>query len=129
MPPAPQTPPLNALAPSLANHPDCLFCKILAQQIPAALVWESAQVVIFNDISPQAPTHWLCIHRQHTDSHAQTTDNQLYADLMAAARDAAHQQGLTDYRLVMNNGAQAGQSVFHMHLHLLAGRPLSWPPG
>lgn len=125
----PNAAPINAKAPSLAEHPDCLFCKILAGQIPSALVWESDRVVIFNDISPQAPTHWLCIHRQHTDSHRQTTDNQLYADLMAAARDAARQHDLHDYRLVMNNGAEAGQSVFHMHLHLLAGRPLAWPPG
>ena len=113
----------------MTTQTDCLFCKILAGDIPSTKVWSSDNVLIVNDISPQAPTHWLCIHRDHTHSHIDTEDASIYADLMAAARDAAKESNLTDYRLVMNNGVKAGQTVFHMHLHLLAGREFTWPPG
>lgn len=108
---------------------DCLFCRILHGDIPAQVVARTHQVLGFQDIQPQAPTHWLFIHRQHTASHGQTEDPQVFADLLAAARDAARDHGLEHYRLIINNGAGAGQSVFHLHLHLLAGRKLQWPPG
>jgi histidine triad (HIT) family protein len=108
---------------------DCLFCQIVAGSIPAKKVLETETALVFEDITPQAPIHWLIIAKTHTASHLETTDEAVYATLLSIAREAAIQQGLTDYRLVINNGAGAGQSVFHMHLHLLAGRPFSWPPG
>lgn len=111
---------------------DCLFCRILAGEIPANRVHEGVlggNVIAFADINPQAPIHWLFIHNTHTASHSETADPQVYADLLAAAKTAAQAEGLSDYRLVINNGAEAGQSVFHLHLHLLAGRPFTWPPG
>ena len=108
---------------------DCLFCRIVAGEIPAKRVYENEQVIAFEDINPQAPTHVLIIHRTHTESHLDTDDPTILMQVMQGAQEVAKQLGLHDYRLVMNNGAKAGQSVFHMHLHLLAGRPFTWPPG
>lgn len=108
---------------------DCLFCRIVAGKLPASIVYSNERVMGFNDIAPQAPTHVLFVDQEHTPGHRETEDPQLFARLMSAARDYARQQELSNYRLVINNGAGAGQSVFHLHLHLLAGRPLSWPPG
>lgn len=108
---------------------DCLFCKLIRREIPAELVHQDEKVTVFKDINPQAPTHLLIISNTHTESHLETNDAQLYLDVMEAARNIAKRTNLTDYRLVMNNGAGAGQSVFHMHLHLLAGRSFQWPPG
>lgn len=108
---------------------DCLFCKIAGEQIPSNKAAETEHVFAFHDIAPQAPTHVLVIHKTHTASLSETDDNTLFADLLGGVRDIAKQLGLSDYRLVINNGAAAGQSVFHMHAHILAGRPLKWPPG
>ncbi len=108
---------------------DCLFCKMLDGQIPVNKAGETEQILAFHDIAPQAPTHVLVIHKTHTASLADTSDNTLLGDLMGGARDIAQQLGLTDFRVVLNTGAQAGQSVFHMHAHILGGRPLHWPPG
>lgn len=108
---------------------NCLFCKILTGQIPSNKAAETDCVFAFHDIAPQAPTHVLVIHKTHTASLSETEDNRIFADLLGGARDIAKQLGLNDYRLVINNGAEAGQSVFHLHAHLLAGRPLKWPPG
>lgn len=108
---------------------DCLFCKILTGQIPSNKAAETDQVFAFHDIAPQAPTHVLVIHKTHTASLAETTDNSILAELSGGVRDIAKQLGLKDYRVVINNGAEAGQSVFHLHAHILAGRPLKWPPG
>lgn len=108
---------------------DCLFCKILAGQIPAKVVFKTESVLVFEDIAPQAPTHWLAIHTHHTASHSQTTEASIFADLLHALQQAAQQHGVSDYRLVINNGAGAGQTVFHTHVHLMAGRPLAWPAG
>jgi histidine triad (HIT) family protein len=113
----------------MLSDPNCLFCKIVAGEIPATVVFESATVLGFNDVNPQAPTHVLFIPKHHVASHAHVTDPALYADVMSAIQTFAQQQGLADYRLVSNTGVGAGQSVFHWHVHLLAGRPLLWPPG
>jgi histidine triad (HIT) family protein len=111
---------------------DCIFCKIVAGQVPASKVYETDSVLAFHDLSPKAPTHILIIPKKHIPGMAdlQAEDAPLMGELALAARDIAAQQGVTDdFRLVTNNGASAGQSVFHLHWHLLAGRRMGWPPG
>ena len=112
---------------------ECLFCKIVARTIPAALVYEDEMVVAFDDINPQAPTHTLVIPRKHVTSIAelQDSDVELLGRLMLAGNKIATLKGIADagYRIVVNTGAHGGQSVFHLHLHVLGGRHLAWPPG
>jgi histidine triad (HIT) family protein len=112
---------------------DCIFCKIATGQIPAKLAYEDAEVVAFHDLNPQAPTHILIIPRKHIDTVNDVTeaDAPLIGKLFLAAKHLASELGFADggYRLVMNTNRDAGQSVFHIHLHLLAGRSLAWPPG
>lgn len=112
---------------------DCLFCKIIGGEIPADIVFQSDAAIAFRDINPQAPTHILIIPRRHITTINDITDDDtpLVGSLFTAAREIAAQEGLADdgYRVVMNCGEGAGQSVFHIHLHLLGGRALNWPPG
>lgn len=108
---------------------NCLFCNIVVGAIPCQKAGETEQVLAFHDIHPQAPTHVLVIPKTHTTSLSETHDNTLLGELLGGVRDIAQQLGLSDYRLVVNNGPQAGQTVFHLHAHILAGRPLHWPPG
>jgi histidine triad (HIT) family protein len=110
---------------------DCLFCRIAAGEIPSDVVHQDEQVVVFRDINPRAPTHVLAIPRRHIPSAAELTDadGDLLAALFGALRRVAEEAGLGSYRVVTNVGADAGQSVLHLHLHLLAGRQMSWPPG
>ena len=112
---------------------DCLFCRILDGEIPADIIHESESTVAFRDLNPQAPTHVLIIPRRHiaTINDIEPDDEELIGSLYSAAKQVARQEGLTEdgYRVVMNCGEGAGQSVFHLHLHLLGGRPLNWPPG
>ena len=112
---------------------DCLFCKISAGDIPADVVFEDDDLIAFRDIHPQAPTHILIVPRKHlaTLLDAEPDDTALLGKLQATAIDLARSEGLADdgFRLVMNTLSQAGQSVFHIHLHLLGGRAFSWPPG
>jgi len=110
---------------------DCLFCRIAAGEIPADRVLEDEAVIVFRDINPRAPTHVLAIPRRHIESAADLTDadGDLLAVLFSAMRRVAEQAGLKGYRIVTNVGAESGQSVFHLHFHLLGGRPMSWPPG
>ena len=112
---------------------DCLFCKILAADIPADIVYESDTAIAFRDLNPQAPTHVLIIPRKHiaTINDISEEDHQLVGSLYSAARHVARQEGVAEegYRAVMNCNARAGQTVFHIHLHLLGGRDLGWPPG
>ena len=112
---------------------ECIFCKILAGTIPAALVYEDDVVVAFDDVNPQAPTHTLVIPRKHVASMAELQDSDvgLLGRLMLAGNKIAAQKGIADagYRFVVNTGGHGGQSVFHLHLHVLGGRHLSWPPG
>jgi histidine triad (HIT) family protein len=112
-------------------EPDCLFCRIAAGEIPSEIVLADDQVVVFRDISPKAPTHLLAIPRRHIASIAELTDadGELLADLFGALRKVAADAGVSSYRIVTNVGADAGQSVFHLHFHLLAGRTMAWPPG
>lgn len=112
---------------------DCLFCRIVDGDIPAEIIHESESTIAFRDITPQAPTHVLIIPRRHisTMNDLSTGDEELVGSLYLAAKEVAQQEGLADdgYRVVMNCGEGAGQSVFHIHLHLLGGRLLNWPPG
>ena len=110
---------------------DCLFCQIAAKQIPATVVRESERTLAFRDINPQAPTHVLVIPREHHPSVAEVAaaDPSLLAEIVATGAAVAADEGLSDYRLVFNTGAGAGQSVFHVHGHVLGGRTLNWPPG
>jgi histidine triad (HIT) family protein len=111
--------------------PDCLFCKIVAGDLPADRVLESERTIAFRDISPQAPVHVLVIPRQHLPDVAAVAQagGGLLDELVAQARQVADDAGIADYRLVFNTGAGAGQSVWHAHVHVLGGRPMAWPPG
>jgi histidine triad (HIT) family protein len=112
---------------------NCLFCKVLAGDIPADIIYESETAIGFRDINPQAPTHVLIIPRKHiaTINEIADEDQSIVGSLYSAAREIAASEGLTDegYRAVMNCNEAAGQTVFHIHLHLLGGRSLGWPPG
>ena len=112
---------------------DCLFCKIASGEINADVVYETDDVLAFRDINPQAPTHVLIIPKRHisTINDLAEPDTDTVGKLYLAARDIAHQDGIDEagYRTVMNCNAAAGQTVFHIHLHVLGGRSLSWPPG
>ena len=111
----------------------CLFCGIIDGKIPADVIYQSDTAVAFRDINPKAPTHVLIIPRKHiaTINDIADEDNEIVGDLYAAARDVAKLEGISDqgYRAVMNCNEAAGQTVFHIHLHLLGGRALGWPPG
>lgn len=111
----------------------CIFCKIARGELPATVVHDEADLLAFRDLSPQSPHHTLLIPRKHIASldDLDEDDGDLMGRLMLAARDLARRQGLAEagYRLVANVGTDGGQSVGHLHLHLLGGRPLSWPPG
>ena len=111
----------------------CLFCRIAAGEIPASKVFEDADVLAFNDINPQAPLHVLVIPKRHiaTTSDLTEADEALVGKMVRAAAALAAQKGYAErgYRTVFNCNAEAGQTVFHIHLHLLAGRNLGWPPG
>lgn len=109
-----------------------LFSKIISRAIPADIVYEDQHCLAFRDINPQAPTHVLLVPKQEipTLADANPEDQALLGHLLLAAGKVARQLGVGDaFRLVINNGEDAGQTVFHLHLHLLAGRPLHWPPG
>lgn len=112
---------------------DCLFCKMVEGEIKADVVYEDDEVLAFRDINPQAPVHVLIIPKKHisTINDLQETDASLVGKMYLAAKDIAKQSGIADegYRAVMNCNAGAGQTVFHIHLHLLGGRGMQWPPG
>jgi histidine triad (HIT) family protein len=112
---------------------DCLFCKIIAGQIPAAMVHQDATLVAFKDINPQAPLHLLIVPRKHIPSlnELSAEDDALIGTMMRRAAALAKVNGYHErgYRTVLNTNREAGQTVFHIHLHLLAGRALAWPPG
>jgi histidine triad (HIT) family protein len=110
---------------------DCLFCKIVDGTIPATIVKKSNLFTAFNDITPQAPTHILIIPNKHFSNMAEVaqSDPSLAGEIFRAAGQIANENDLESYRMNVNTGAAAGQSVFHAHLHLLAGRSFAWPPG
>ncbi|HEV2799854.1 MAG TPA: histidine triad nucleotide-binding protein [Pyrinomonadaceae bacterium] len=114
-------------------EPDCIFCRVVAGEIPADIIYRDERAVAFRDINPQAPVHALVIPHEHVaslDDAAQRDETTLGHLLRVAAR-VANEQGLSEsgYRTIINTGAGAGQSVFHLHLHVIGGRPLRWPPG
>jgi histidine triad (HIT) family protein len=111
---------------------DCLFCKIASGTIPVERLYEDERVLAFPDINPQAPTHVLVIPKQHIGSHAKTAagDTDLLGHMLWAVGEVARAKKLDrGYRLVINTGPDGGQTVDHLHLHLLGGRPMHWPPG
>jgi len=112
---------------------ETIFAKIIRKEIPADIVFESENILAFRDINPQAPTHILLIPKRHLQdlASAREADQALLGELLLTAREIAAREGLNEggYRVVINNGERAGQSVFHLHLHLLGGRAFNWPPG
>ena len=112
---------------------DCLFCKIAQGETPADKVYENDRIVAFNDINAQAPVHVLIIPKKHiaTMNEIEQNETQLYGELLLVAANIAKEKGIDDagYRVVMNCNQDGGQAVYHIHLHLLGGRPMAWPPG
>ncbi len=112
---------------------DCLFCKMVSGQIKPNVVLETGDVLAFRDINPQAPTHVLVVPKRHiaTINDIAAADAELVGKLYLAAAEVARKEGLAErgYRTVMNCNAEAGQTVFHLHLHVVGGRPMGWPPG
>ena len=112
---------------------DCLFCKMVAGEIDADIVYEDDDVFAFRDINPQAPTHVLIVPKEHTSTinDMNSGDAQIMGRLFLGAKKVAEQEGISEvgYRTVMNCNEDAGQTVFHIHLHVLGGRRMSWPPG
>ena len=112
---------------------DCIFCKIIKKEIPSNTVYEDDKSIAFHDINPQAPTHILVIPKKHIRSLVESdeSDTILMGHLTQVARNIANEKGLDEkgFRLVLNSGLQAGQSVWHVHFHLLGGRKMNWPPG
>jgi histidine triad (HIT) family protein len=117
----------------VTNNPDCLFCKIVAGQIPASIVYQDDQVTAFRDINPQMPTHVLIVPNQHiaNTEALEVEHDALVGAVVRAAREVARLEGLSErgYRLVINTGPDANNVVPHLHLHVLGGRAMSWPPG
>jgi histidine triad (HIT) family protein len=112
---------------------DCLFCRIVKREIPASIVYEDDRLVAFNDINPQAATHILVVPKRHiaTLNDLGPADDQLLGEVVRRAAALARERGIADsgYRTVFNTNREAGQTVFHIHLHLLGGRSMKWPPG
>ena len=121
------------MTPTTGTASDCVFCKIAVREAPAAIVHASDRVVAFRDINPKAPTHILLISREHISSVADVTDAHagMLAELFESAHHLAKAEGVdhSGWRLVTNVGPDAGQSVHHLHFHLLGGRAMAWPPG
>ncbi|KTD19704.1 histidine triad nucleotide-binding protein [Legionella londiniensis] len=112
---------------------DCLFCKIIGGDIPAKVIFENSEIMAFRDIKPQAPTHVLVVPKKHiaTIADADTGDERLLGQMILAAKKIANEEGLTEkgYRLIFNVNSYGGQEIYHIHLHLLGGRQMTWPPG
>ena len=113
--------------------PDCLFCRIITREIPASIVYEDDHVLAFNDINPQGPTHVLVVPKRHiaTLSDLTTGDDAMVGEMVRRAAAIANERGISagGFRTVFNTNRDAGQTVFHIHLHLIGGRRLTWPPG
>lgn len=108
---------------------DCIFCKIANKEIPSNLVFENENIVAFNDINPCAPVHILVIPKKHVESLNELEDKNLMAELLSGVKEVTKKLNIKDFRTVINTGKGAGQEVFHIHLHIISGRPLNWPPG
>src|SRR5512146_543701 len=116
-----------------ATDPNCIFCRIIAGTLPSTQVYRDDEVIVFRDQNPQAPLHVLVVPRRHVSgiNAPEAADGSMLAAMVRAANAVARAEGVAEggYRLVWNVGRDAGQSVFHLHLHVLGGRPLGWPPG
>lgn len=109
---------------------DCIFCKIANGVIPCNFVYENEDVVAFDDLNPQAPIHTLVIPKEHYETLEDVNDEKLLAKLLLAVKEVAKIKGAKNgFRTVINTKKEAGQEVFHLHIHVLAGRPMKWPPG
>ncbi|MEO7217422.1 MAG: histidine triad nucleotide-binding protein [Gemmatimonadaceae bacterium] len=109
---------------------DCIFCRIARGEVPAAMVASTDSAIAFRDLDPKAPVHILVIPRRHIASLADSPDKAILGEVLALAADVARQEGLTKgYRVVLNTGPDGGQTVGHLHAHLLGGRAMAWPPG
>ena len=116
---------------SPAAEPSCLFCQIVKKEIPAKIAFEDEDVLAFHDVAPRAPTHVLVIPKAHVARLSETSgeSDALLGSCLAALRGVARDLSLESYRVVLNDGFEAGQRVFHLHMHLLGGRAFAWPPG
>ena len=115
----------------MSSTDTCLFCRIVRREVPATIVWEDEHALAFRDIKPEAPTHLLVIPKRHFPSLNESTDAQLLGRLLLAVREIAEGEGIaqTGYRTVVNTGREAGQTVAHLHVHVMGGRHMKWPPG
>ena len=117
----------------MSDPSTCLFCKIVNRQIPASIVYEDERVLAFNDINPQAPTHVLVIPKRHIETlnDLKPGDDEIVGEVVRRAAAIATERGISSsgFRTVFNTNREAGQTVFHIHLHLLGGRSMHWPPG
>ena len=113
------------------QNPDCLFCKIVKGDIPSKIIYKDERCVAFHDIDPQAPVHFLVIPKVHIGSCGEINgaNSLVVSHCFQAISKVAKELGITDFRVVSNCGEQAGQSVFHLHFHVLSGRDMTWPPG
>lgn len=107
----------------------CIFCKIAKKEIPTEPVYEDEYTIAFNDLNPQAPVHVLVIPKEHYASLNELDNKEVMSALFSAVKNVVKKLGISEYRTVINTGESAGQTVFHLHIHILAGRPLKWPPG
>ncbi len=108
---------------------NCIFCKIANGDIPVEPVWENDKVFAFKDANPQAPVHVLVVPKEHYASIKELDDKELMGELLNGVKLTAQKLGLSDYRTILNTGESAGQTVFHIHFHIMAGRDFTWPPG
>ena len=112
---------------------DCTFCRIIAKQMPGEFIYEDDEIVAFKDINPQAPVHFLVVPRKHISSilDIQPEDTDLLGELLLVAKNLALETGLSEkgFRLVVNTGHNAGQNIYHIHVHVMGGRQMTWPPG
>ena len=108
---------------------DCIFCKIANKEISTNLIYEDENVVAFNDLNPQAPTHFLVIPKKHYSSMNEIDSDKAFGEIFSAVAKVTKKLGINEYRTVVNTGASAGQTVFHIHVHVMSGREFGWPAG
>ena len=108
---------------------DCIFCKIVNKEIPSNFIFENDKVIAFNDLNPQAPVHFLVIPKKHYSSLNDIDSKEAFADIFSAIPEITKKLGIKEYRTVVNTGVSAGQTVFHIHVHVMAGRKFDWPAG
>lgn len=108
---------------------DCIFCKIANKEIPSNIIYENENVIAFNDLNPQAPVHFLVVPKKHYNSLNDINSKEEFADIFSAIPEICKQLNIKEYRTVINTGSSAGQTVFHLHVHVMAGREFNWPAG